>query len=147
MEKIVVKTYEDYENDERELMDDPIYDSPYFMDEWDKLEPFTPEALVAKYKKAGFTFNTDTVTVYKILGEDIQSMYDDEEVDWERDVSYIKADTVFYVLKSSELGDDWHNRSSQPSDRPPIFFRVWSKLLDMIDDAVDDDDEDEDDDE
>jgi hypothetical protein len=145
MEKIVIKTYEDYENDERELMDDPIYDSPYFMDEWDSLEPFTPEALVAKYKKAGFTFNTDTVTVYKILGEDIWSMYDEGEVDWEKDVSYIKADTVFYVLKSSELGDDWRNRGEQSSDRPPIFFRVWSKLLDMIDDAVEDEDGEDDD--
>jgi len=142
MEKIIIKSYEDYENDEREIGDDPIYDSPFITNAWDDDSPFSPEALVEKYKSAGYTFNTDTITVYKILGEDIYSMYEDGDdiIDWRNDVPYIKEDTIFYVLKSNELCDEWRNRwNNAPKNN--IFFRVWYKLLDMIDNTVEDEDD------
>lgn len=145
MEKIIIKSYEDYENDEREIGDDPIYDSPFITNAWDDDSPFSPEALVEKYKSAGYTFNTDTITVYKILGEDIYSMYDDDDIDWDSDIPYIKEDTIFYVLKSNELCNEWRDREDNAS-KSDIFFRVWYRLLNMIDDTVDNDDEEDDDD-
>lgn len=147
MEKIIIKSYEDYENDEREIGDDPIYDSPFITNAWDDDSPFSPEALVEKYKSADYTFNTDTITIYKILGEDIYSMYEDGDdvIDWSSDVPDIKADTIFYVLKSDELCDEWKNREDNAS-KSDIFFRVWYRLLNMIDDTVEDDDEEDDDD-
>ena len=105
MEKIIIKSYEDYDNDEREIGDDPIYDSPFITNAWNDDNPFSPEALVDQYKSAGYTFNTDNITVYKILGKDIYAMYEDGDdiIYWDRDVPYIKNDTIFYVLRSDEL--------------------------------------------
>lgn len=142
MEKIIIKSYEDYDNDEREIGDDPIYDSPFITNAWNDDNPFSPEALVEQYKSAGYTFNTDNITVYKILGKDIYTMYEDSDdrIDWRNDVPYIEEDTIFYVLKSNELCDEWQNRwNNAPKNN--IFFRVWYKLLDMIDNTVEDEDD------
>ena len=147
MEKIIIKSYEDYDNDEREIGDDPIYDSPFITNAWNDDNPFSPEAIVEKYKSAGYTFKTDTITVYKILGEDIYTMYEDsgDIIYWDRDVPYIKDDTIFYVLRSDELCDEWRDRGNN-APKSNIFFRVWYKLLDMIDDTVEDEDDDDDED-
>lgn len=142
MEKIIIKSYEDYDNDEREIGDDPIYDSPFITNAWNDDNPFSPEALVEQYKSAGYTFNTDNITVYKILGKDIYTMYEDgdDRIDWRNDVPYIEEDTIFYVLKSNELCDEWRNRwNNAPKNN--IFFRVWYKLLDMIDNTAEDDED------
>ena len=74
-------------------------------------------------------------------------MYEDsgDIIYWDRDVPYIKDDTIFYVLRSDELCDEWRNRGNN-APKSNIFFRVWYKLLDMIDDTVEDEDDDDEED-
>jgi hypothetical protein len=135
MENIQVKTIEDYENDEQKLSDCPIWNSPYITSIWDEND-FSPEALVKQFKDAGFGFNTDTVTVYKLTGDDLFSIFDDDDIDWDN-LPEVTADTIFYVLKEDELNDVWKNRYDNGSHG---LFRVYSKLVDMI---TEDDDDDE----